>query len=291
MIQIAVHKKLDSPTGNLLLDAALTCAPGGITTIYGASGAGKTSLLRMLAGLMTPDKGKITVNGEKWFDAQDNINLKPQERQVGFMFQDYALFPNMSVKQNLDFALKKGEDKTRVKRMIDLMELGDLRDQPTERLSGGQKQRVALARALVAKPKILLLDEPLAALDLEMRAKLQVYLLAVHKEFDLTTLLISHDVGEIIKLSDKITHLKNGKLSAPQNPFDFFSSSKLSGKFQFEGEVIRIAKEEVVYIVWVLAGGNIIKIIAQDSDIVNISEGDRVIVASKAFNPILYKIG
>ncbi len=290
MIIVSITKKLDSPTGDLLLKVDLSVENGKVIALYGESGAGKTSIFRMMAGLMKPDKGKIIVNNETWFDSDKNINLRPQQRKVGFMFQDYALFPNMTVKKNLEFALEKGQDKSTIKKLIGIIELHDLQLRNPETLSGGQKQRVALARALVNRPKILLLDEPLSALDIKMRSKLQDYILKIHDEFHLTILLISHDVGEIIKLSQKITRLENGKLASPENPFSFFTSNKISGKYQFEGEVIDIKKEDVVFIVSLLAGGNVIKIIAQESDIAAIAKGDKVIVASKAFNPILYKI-
>ena len=158
----------------------------------------------MLSGLLRPDSGIIKVGETIWFDGDKNIDLKPQQRKVGYVFQDYALFPNMSVRQNLEYALRKGQDKAIIGELLQFAELNELEQRKPETLSGGQKQRVALARALVQRPEILILDEPLSALDLKMRIKLQEYLLQVHKRYKLTTILVSHDIGEIVKLSDNV---------------------------------------------------------------------------------------
>ncbi|MEO8111028.1 MAG: ATP-binding cassette domain-containing protein, partial [Ginsengibacter sp.] len=211
--------------------------------------------------------------------------------KTGFVFQDYALFPNMTVKENLEYALEKGQSKAIVDELVNIIELKDLQQRKPGELSGGQKQRVALARALVRKPNILMLDEPLSALDIKMRSLLQDYILRVHKEFNLTTILVSHDIGEIIKMSDKIFILDEGKITRQGLPIEVFSNKQVSGKFQFAGEIISIDKEDVVYIVTILIGVNIVKIVAVESEIQSMSPGDRVMVASKAFNPLLQKIG
>lgn len=290
MIKIDVKKQLSAANGILDLDINLDIEQGEFVTIYGASGAGKTSLLRMLCGLMKPDKGNIEVDGVKWFNKAQGVNLSPQRRSVGMVFQDYALFPNMTIKQNLEFASDSKQGAQTVNKLIEVMELGSLQDRNPVTLSGGQKQRVALARALVQNPKILLLDEPLSALDASIRLKLQDYLKQVHQEFDLTTILISHDVAEIMKLSDRVVMLEDGKISKQGSPDDVFINKKISGKFKFTGEVMKIEKQEVVYIVTVLIQNNVVKVVAQDSEVNDLNIGDRVMVASKAFNPIIYKI-
>jgi molybdate transport system ATP-binding protein len=170
------------------------------------------------------------------------------------------------------------------------MELGELQDRKPETLSGGQKQRVALARALVQRPEILLLDEPLAALDIKIRLKLQDYLLKVHREFNLTTLLISHDLGEIIKLSNRVYLLEKGKISRQGSPTEVFVSSEISGKFKFTGEILRIEPQEVVFIVTILIETSVVKVIAQESEVRELKVGDKIMVASKAFNPVIFKI-
>ncbi|WP_299218524.1 ATP-binding cassette domain-containing protein [uncultured Aquimarina sp.] len=290
MIEAHIHKTLSTANGKMLLDIQLNIKKGQFVTLYGPSGAGKTSTLRILAGLLSADKGQIVVDDKVWLDSKKKINFSPQQRKIGYVFQDYALFPNMTVRRNLEFALEKGQDRSIIQELITIVELEELQDRKPETLSGGQQQRVALARALVRKPEVLLLDEPLSALDIKMRAKLQDYILKVHRQYGLTTILVSHDVGEIIKMSDEIYCLEAGKISKQGNPSAIFTNDRLSGKFQFTGEVIAIEQEEVVYIVTVLIGNNVVKIIAQESEITDLGIGDKVIVASKAFNPILLKI-
>jgi molybdate transport system ATP-binding protein len=290
MIQIALDKKLKAANGEMQLHIDIEIEQGELITLYGNSGAGKTSILRMIAGLLPADKGLIIVNQQTWLNSQKGICLKPQQRKIGFVFQDYALFPNMTVKENLVFALEKGQNKGIVNELISIIELEDLQDRKPENLSGGQKQRVALARALVRKPEILMLDEPLSAIDIKMRNTLQDYILKVHKEFNLTTLLISHEIGEVIKMSDKIFIIEYGKIIKQGKPIEVFSNKQVSGKFQFSGEIIKIDKEDVIYIVTILIGVNIVKVVAVESEIQTMTVGDKVIVASKAFNPLLQKI-
>ncbi|NNK72106.1 MAG: ATP-binding cassette domain-containing protein [Flavobacteriaceae bacterium] len=290
MIKIDIHKALQAAEGEMNLEIDLQIEQGQLITMYGESGAGKTSTLRILSGLMKPDSGRILVNETAWFDSKTGISLKPQKRKIGFVFQDYALFPNMTVKENLEFALQKGQGKNKISELIEITELGGLKDRKPDSLSGGQKQRVALARALVQQPELLLLDEPLAALDPKIRRKLQDYILKVHREFKLTTILVSHDIGEIIKLSDMVCILEKGKITRLGAPEDVFINKQISGKFKFTGDVLKIQKEDVIYIVTIGIQSNVVKVVAQEDEIHNLSVGDKVVVASKAFNPILYKI-
>ncbi|GAA0730638.1 sulfate/molybdate ABC transporter ATP-binding protein [Aquimarina litoralis] len=290
MIKATIHKTLRSATGKMNLAIELDFKRGQFVTLYGPSGAGKTTTLRIIAGLLSPDKGSIEVNDCIWFDNERKINRVPQQRKIGYVFQDYALFPHMTVRKNLEFALDNKQDKAIVDELIGIVELEELQDRKPETLSGGQQQRVALARALVRKPEVLLLDEPLSALDIRMRSKLQDYILKVHKKYHLTTILVSHDIGEIIKMSDVVYKLQDGCVEKVGKPMTVFASNQLSGKFQFVGEVIDITKEDVIYIVTVLIGQNVVKVVAQEQEIVNLEIGDKVIVASKAFNPVLQKI-
>ena len=290
MIELSFVKKLKSSSGEMILDVALSLEEGKLVTLYGKSGAGKTTLLLVLAGLLKPEKGHIKVGNELWTDTEKNIQLAAQKRNVGFVFQEYALFPNMTIRENLLFALNKGQSKKIVDHLVDIIDLGQLQDRKPTTLSGGQKQRVALARALVKKPKILLLDEPLSALDHEMRAKLQSYIMEVHKEFGLTTILISHDVSEIIRLSDYLVEIDQGKVIRQGLPSDIFTNDRVNAKFQFTGEVIRMVKQDFIVIVTVLIGKDLVKVIANDKEAENLVVGDRVMIASKAFNPIIHKI-
>lgn len=290
MIELSFVKKLKSSSGEMILDIDLNLEEGNLITLYGKSGAGKTTLLLVLAGLLKPEKGRIKIGSELWTDTEKGIQLAAQKRNVGFVFQEYALFPNMTIRENLLFALGKNQSDKIVDHLVEIIDLGQLQNRKPTTLSGGQKQRVALARALVKKPKILLLDEPLSALDHEMRAKLQSYIMEVHKEFDLTTILISHDVSEIIRLSDYLVEIDQGKIIRQGIPAELFTNDRVNAKFQFTGEVIRMVKQDFIVIVTVLIGKDLVKVIANDKEAENLMVGDRVMIASKAFNPIIHKI-
>lgn len=290
MIHLAIQKQLNTSNGLLNLNLDIHIKKGEFVTIYGVSGVGKTSTFRILSGLLKPDKGRITVDNVLWDDCATKKHLKPQARNIGIVFQDYALFPNMTVRENLEFALQKGHSNAIVDELIGIIELEGLQQQKPTELSGGQQQRVALARALVKKPKILLLDEPLSAIDHQMRLKLQDYILLVHKKYQLTTIMISHDMGEIIKMSDKIYVLKEGEIEKQGAPLDIFTNKKISGKFQFTGEIIKIEKEDVIYVLTILIANTVVKTVMMPSEIHEFNIGDKVLVASKAFNPIIQKI-
>ena len=290
MIELSLQKELRSASGAMLLDLELKVADGDLLTLYGRSGAGKTSLLMMLSGLMRPDRGRIVVRGKVWTDTEKGIRLKPQQRNVGMVFQDYALFPNMTVRQNMTYALRDLRQDREISHLVEIMDLGDLQDRKPDTLSGGQKQRVALARALVNKPDLLLLDEPLSALDPEMRGKLQHYILEVHREYGLTTILISHDVTEIIRMSDYVVEMDRGKILRRATPGEIFTSEKLNAKFQFTGEVMKMTRQDFIVIVTVLVGRELVKVVANDSEVEGMQVGDRVLIASKAFNPVIHKI-
>jgi molybdate transport system ATP-binding protein len=291
MIKFYAHKTLQTAGGKLPLDVSFTVDKGQFITIYGNSGAGKTTILRILAGLTNAEKSLIEVDGAYWNNSDKKIILPIQKRSVGFVFQDYALFPNLTVRENLAFALQKGHDKNIVNELLELMELESLQNSKPQHLSGGQKQRVALARAIVRKPKILLLDEPLSALDDEMRLKLQDYILKAHQHYQLTTILVSHHLPEIFKLSDHVILLDKGKIIKEGKPSFVFLEDKISSKFKVTGEIIAIEKSDVIYIVSVLSGFNIIKVIATEDEITSLKIGTKVLVASKAFNPMIQKIG
>ncbi|PVX45535.1 molybdate transport system ATP-binding protein [Flavobacterium sp. 103] len=290
MIQFNAYKMLQTADGELPLDVSFTIEEGQFLAIYGNSGAGKTTLLRILAGLTQADKTQIKVANEIWDDSQNKIHLSVQKRSIGFVFQDYALFPNLTVKENLEFALQKNDNSKIVSELIELMELQSLQNSKPQNLSGGQKQRVALARAIVRKPKILLLDEPLSALDDEMRFKLQDYILKIHQKYQLTTLMITHSIPEIFKLSDKVIILDKGKIIKEGTPVNVFSEEKISSKFKLTGEIISIIKSDIIYVVQVLSGNNIVKVVASEDEIKDFKIGQKVFVASKAFNPIIQVI-
>ena len=290
MIKLNYNKALIAPGGILNLHLDCTINQGDFITIYGPSGAGKTTFLRILACLITPETGIITVGPQVWFDSQKNINLRPQQRSVGLVFQDYALFPNMTVEENINYALGNEKTTPTINDILQLMDLNDLLNRKPETLSGGQKQRVALARSLVKTPEILMLDEPMSALDHEMRQRIQNYLLEAHKKFNLTTILVSHDIGEIFKLSNSVIMIENGRIKQQGSPSDLFINKKFGGNFQFAGEILDISKEDVIYIITVLIGQQVVKVVAEESAAGMLAVSDKVMVTSKAFNPIIQKL-
>ncbi|MEM7368656.1 MAG: ATP-binding cassette domain-containing protein [Bacteroidota bacterium] len=290
MIDFQLKKYLDGPQGKMLLEVQAQISPGTFLCLYGESGAGKSSILRMLAGLMSPQEGYIYMHKTCLFASEKQINLRPQLRQIGFLFQEYALFPNMSVRQNMTYALKKGQNKQIIEDLIEITALGDLQHRRPGTLSGGQQQRAALARTLVQQPSLLLLDEPLSALDRSMRNTIQDYLLDLHRKYELTTILVSHDVGEIIKLADQVLVLEKGKISKLATPLEVFTHRQISGKFQFTGELLEISQEDVIYVLSILIGRHLVKVVADKSEVEQLTVGDRVLLASKAFNPVIKKL-
>lgn len=217
MLKITIKHAMVSAMGPSMLEIDTEVSPQELLCLYGPSGAGKTTLLRIVAGLIKPDFGTITYGNQVWFDSQASLYLKPQERNVGFMFQDYALFPNMSVEGNIQFAQKK-KDADAVDELIDLFDLRALMDRKPHQLSGGQKQRVALARALASKPALLMLDEPLSALDPEMRTSLREEIRKTHQRLNAITMMVSHDLPEVQSLASRVMQLENGKVLAAGHP-------------------------------------------------------------------------
>ncbi|MDD5212421.1 MAG: ABC transporter ATP-binding protein [Sulfuricurvum sp.] len=290
MILINITKHLESADGPLNASFDLEISNGEFITLYGPSGAGKTTLLRMIAGLEKPDSGTIRVDDEIWFDSVQKINLSPQKRSIGFVFQDYALFPTMNVRENLLFAASTDSSKLFLDELLELTELTNLAHRRPDTLSGGQKQRVALARALVRKPKILLLDEPLSALDSAMRLKLQDELALIHTRLGVTTLLVSHDIAETVKLSNRLAQIQSGKIVRIVKPLELFSTHAVSGKLQFVGEILSIQYDAPIYVITLLVGHSVVKTVVSSLEAQSLKIGEKTIIASKAFNPILMPI-
>lgn len=276
--------------GNLPLEVSFQLKKGQFLALYGKSGAGKTTVLRILAGLTKADKATIEVDGAFWEDSSKKIFLPTQKREIGLVFQDFALFPNLNVKENLNYALPKGSDAHIVDELLAMMELEPLQKSRPQHLSGGQKQRLALARAIVRKPKLLLLDEPLSALDDDMRLKLQEYILKIHRTYQLTTILVSHHLPEIFKLADQVLVLDKGQPIKEGSPDRVFSEDRISSKFKLTGEIVAIQKSDVVFTISVLTANTIVKVIATREEALGFQIGQKVWVASKAFNPMIFKI-
>jgi molybdate transport system ATP-binding protein len=242
--QASIHfratKMLHTARGHQWFDASFEAKHCEILAISGPSGAGKTTLLRILAGLTAVDDGHIEIDNETWLDSNRRINLPTRHRSIGFVFQDFALFPHMTVRQQLEFALPKNSHSNIVSELLELMDLEALQHQPPALLSGGQQQRVAIARAIARKPRLLLLDEPLSALDDEMRRKLQDYILKARQRYQLTIFLVSHHLPEIFRLADSVISLDQGRIVARGLPADVFPQKENNQALQLIATIIRI---------------------------------------------------
>lgn len=199
MIAIDIEKKLKAYRGQQVLKIDRQFPLGSITKIYGPSGAGKTTFLKAIAGLVQPEKGKIQFGDTVWLNTEARMSLSPQKRKVGFVFQDYALFPNMTVLEHLQYA---SPNDSWIARLLRVGKLETFTDHKPEYLSGGQQQRLAILRALAIKPKLLLMDEPFSALDPEMRTALIKELRAVWNEQGTTVMIVSHNPQELDGFTD-----------------------------------------------------------------------------------------
>ncbi len=212
MLKVDIEKQL----GDFRLEASFT-SNGLVTGLFGNSGAGKTSIINMIAGLTVPDRGRISLDNDVLDDSTSGVHVPPHRRRIGYVFQDARLFPHLSVRQNLDYGRRMNglaHDDAIEKRTIDLLDIGHLLVRRPAQLSGGERQRVALGRALLAKPKLLLLDEPLGALDDERKAEILPYFIRLRDETRVPMVLVSHDAGEMRQLATNVVMLKGGKVVA-----------------------------------------------------------------------------
>ncbi len=284
MITIDVKKRLQARMNAMQLDVTLQIEEGAFIAIAGESGSGKTTLLRILAGLEKA-KGSIKVGNEIW--QSERFFLPPQKRRIGFVFQNYALFENMSVEQNLLYVSK---DKELSQHLMELTGLSEFAKRYTNHLSGGQKQRVALCRAFMRRPKMLLLDEPLSALDPQMRIKLQQDIMTLHKEFGTTSIIVSHDPSEIYRLATQVYVLENGRIIQEGTPKEVLLKMQGSQKFSFEGEILDIFKADVIYIAVVSIGQQIVEVVLGSREAEQLRVGQKVTVSTKAFAPLIRPI-
>ena len=221
--------------GEAVLDnISLEISKGEFITLLGSSGCGKTTTLRIIAGLEQPDAGSV------WLDGREVTGLEPNQRDVNTVFQNYALFPHMNVAENIGYGLKlkkvpKSEIRKKVSQMLELVQLEGYEKRKPSELSGGQKQRVAIARALVNNPKVLLLDEPLGALDLQLRRAMQIELKHLQKKLGITFIYITHDQEEAINMSDRIAVMRDGRIEQIGTPDEIYNHPKTSYVATFVG--------------------------------------------------------
>jgi molybdate transport system ATP-binding protein len=239
MIDVAIEKRL----GAFSLDARFAAPDSGITALFGRSGAGKTSLVNALAGLIRPDRGRITVAGEPLFDSERGIDLPPEKRRLGYVFQEGRLFPHYSVRGNLLYGRKRAGDGQGpgFDAVVALLGIADLLERRPADLSGGEKQRVAIGRALLASPRLLLMDEPLASLDGARKAEILPFIERLRDELHLPVFYVSHEMDEIIRLADLLVLVDQGKIAAMGEVEDLTSRLDLwplTGRYE-AGAVIR----------------------------------------------------
>lgn len=212
MLRVDIQKQL----GEFSL-AASFASEGRVTGLFGASGSGKTSLINTIAGLLRPDRGTIMIDGETVDDTASGIHVPTWRRRIGYVFQDARLFPHLDIRQNLDYGRRMNgltEDPAQHKRVVDLLDIGALLDRRPGKLSGGERQRVALGRALLSKPRLLLLDEPLGALDESRKLEILPYLVRLRDEAGVPMVYVSHDAAELRQLATQIVMLRRGQVTA-----------------------------------------------------------------------------
>ncbi len=281
MMQIDITKQLYGAKGTMQLRINLQIASGEFVALAGESGSGKTTLLRILAGLESA-QGHISMDQKIWLDAKST--LPPQKRQIGFLFQEYALFENMNIEKNLLFV---NNDKQLAHQLLELTHLSELKQRYPRQLSGGQKQRVALCRAMMNRPKLLLLDEPLSALDPTMRSNLQQEILTLHKAFGTTTIMVSHDPSEIYRLAQRVILLEQGKIIQEGSPKSILLQHNHTNQFSLEGELLEILQVPPLYIAIVFIGQQLIKLSITETQAKQLTIGQRVTVNTNAFAPTL----
>ncbi|MCH8997504.1 MAG: molybdenum ABC transporter ATP-binding protein [Proteobacteria bacterium] len=234
MLEVAVTKRLSA----FKIDAEFSCATNGIVALFGRSGAGKTSLVNMLAGLSRPDSGRIEIEGVTVFDSSRGLDLPPERRRIGYVFQEGRLFPHMTVRGNLTYGLRRApadERRIQLDQIVDLLGLEALLGRRPHDLSGGEKQRVALGRALLTNPRLLLMDEPLAGLDQARKDEVLLFIERLRDELTIPIVYVSHAMPEIVRLADTMVLMSNGRVEAV-GPLDELTSRldlrPLTGRYE-----------------------------------------------------------
>ena len=212
MLLVEVKKRL----GDFALDASFI-SESGATALFGPSGAGKTSIINMIAGLLTPDRGRIVLDGEVLFDAAVRVDLAAWRRRIGTVFQEGRLFPHLSIKHNLDYGRWMGglsADPKAFAHVVELLDIGQLLDRRPGKLSGGERQRIAVGRALLMRPRLLLLDEPLASLDAARKLDILPYLERLRDEHSVPMIYVSHNAAEVKRIATRVVRIDDGKVTA-----------------------------------------------------------------------------
>ncbi len=246
-MSIDIRLRLQHPA--FCLDTALQLPASGVTALFGPSGSGKTSLLRCIAGLEPHARGSLHLDGHCWQDDARQLFLPPHRRELGMVFQEASLFPHLDVRRNLEYGLRRSPASARPvgwQQALDLLGIGHLLERAPHKLSGGERQRVAIARALLTSPRLLLLDEPLSALDYQRKQEILPYLERLQRELDIPVIYVSHAIEEVVRLADYMVLLDRGQVIAAGTPTDTLSRLDLPQAFADESSVVLTAQVEQI---------------------------------------------
>lgn len=282
MIEFDFCKSLYGVLGDFNLEVQAKIANKERVAIFGKSGTGKSTILKIIAGLQRISSGFLRVDGEIWDDTRHF--LPPQKRGVGYVFQDYSLFPHLSVYENIAYG--KNAEKKKIEELLEMMELMQLKDFKPFKLSGGQSQRVAIARALANSPKILLLDEPFSALDRALKNKLILEVLRLQKDLGFTLLLVSHDIAEVYTLSENVYLLQDGMFLSRSTPKGMFAKHNI----KLIAQILEIRENGLISEVCMLVGGEVMSFVVHPSELEGMEIGESVEVVLKSFSPMVRKI-
>ncbi len=281
MIDLSVKKR----NGQFQIDASFAFHQAGVTAIIGESGAGKTSIINMVAGLMRPDEGHITVNGRTLFDTKTGCNIPPEKRHIGYIFQDGRLFPHLSVRHNLTYGMNlipKHDRFITVDQVVDLLGIGHLLKRMPSNLSGGEKQRVAIGRALLTSPTFLLMDEPLASLDEARKSDVLPFIGKLTREFKIPILYVSHSFDEVLNLADTIVILNAGQVISYGNTDEVISRADMQqflGTSNYGAVVPTVIEDHNQYLTRLRFNGGLLHVPP-----LNKEKGSKIIVLIKARN-------
>jgi molybdate transport system ATP-binding protein len=229
-----IKAELALTRGDFSLDVSFTAGPG-VTALFGPSGSGKSTILNLIAGLIRPDRGRVAIDDTVFTDTENGIATPPHRRRIGYVFQDALLFPHLNVRRNLDYGtwFSRAPAAASIDHIAGLLGIGHLLDRAPSTLSGGERQRVAIGRALLANPRLLLMDEPLAALDIERKAEIIPYIERLREELSLPILYVSHAVDEVARLADRVIALANGRVAAEGTVTEILGSKLGPGQDRF----------------------------------------------------------